>query len=170
MSTPRHDLGLARVVKADAVGTPGKRVFRLTAEAERGSAVVTVEKEQLSALALGIQRLMEEIKEVPMGAYRSATEVSPEPSFEFRAYSLGLAYDQGDHTFAILAYDEEDARRDVPTVSCSFSRKQAASFADDALELASAGRPSCFLCKQPMDPEGHVCPMSNGHKSVADEL
>ena len=30
--------------------------------------------------------------------------------------------------------------------------------------LVAAGRPPCPICGQPLDPDGHVCPRSNGHK------
>ena len=31
-------------------------------------------------------------------------------------------------------------------------------------ELVAAGRPTCAMCGQPIDPEGHFCPRRNGHK------
>jgi uncharacterized repeat protein (TIGR03847 family) len=43
------------------------------------------------------------------------------------------------------------------------TRAQAAAFVDRANELMKGGRPSCPICSRPMDPEGHVCPRSNGH-------
>jgi len=43
------------------------------------------------------------------------------------------------------------------------TRGQAAAFVERANELMKAGRPSCPICSRPMDPEGHVCPRSNGH-------
>ncbi|HAI99827.1 MAG TPA: DUF3090 domain-containing protein, partial [Dehalococcoidia bacterium] len=27
----------------------------------------------------------------------------------------------------------------------------------------AAGRPRCFLCGLPINPDGHVCPRANGH-------
>src|SRR4030042_1588088 len=35
--------------------------------------------------------------------------------------------------------------------------------------IVAAGRPICRLCLGPIDPEGHVCARSNGHRSE-DEL
>ena len=32
------------------------------------------------------------------------------------------------------------------------------------VDLITAGRPACGLCGRPMDPEGHSCPRTNGHK------
>ena len=43
------------------------------------------------------------------------------------------------------------------------TRAQAAAFVDRANDLMKGGRPSCPICSRPMDPEGHVCPRSNGH-------
>jgi hypothetical protein len=31
-------------------------------------------------------------------------------------------------------------------------------------DLVNAGRPRCSLCGHPMDPEGHSCPRTNGHR------
>jgi uncharacterized repeat protein (TIGR03847 family) len=43
------------------------------------------------------------------------------------------------------------------------TRGQAAAFVERARALVRAGRPLCPMCQQPKDPEGHVCPRSNGH-------
>jgi len=40
-------------------------------------------------------------------------------------------------------------------------------FAGRAATVVSAGRPACPFCGQPLDPDGHLCPRSNGHKRVA---
>src|SRR5918911_1512081 len=34
-----------------------------------------------------------------------------------------------------------------------------------AAELVSAGRPPCPLCGRPLDPQGHMCIKTNGHKT-----
>jgi hypothetical protein len=31
------------------------------------------------------------------------------------------------------------------------------------LRICASGRPPCFLCGLPINPEGHVCPRANGH-------
>ena len=40
---------------------------------------------------------------------------------------------------------------------------QAAAFVECARELMKAGRPICPMCGRPKDPDGHVCPRSNGY-------
>jgi uncharacterized repeat protein (TIGR03847 family) len=44
------------------------------------------------------------------------------------------------------------------------SREQTRSFVLHALAVVSEGRPICQLCGLPMDPAGHKCPASNGHR------
>ena len=34
-------------------------------------------------------------------------------------------------------------------------------------DLVNAGRPTCGLCGHPIDPEGHSCPRTNGHRPPA---
>ncbi|MHB8593573.1 MAG: DUF3090 family protein, partial [Acidimicrobiales bacterium] len=44
---------------------------------------------------------------------------------------------------------------------------QAAAFAIRATSLVEAGRPPCPLCGLPLDPSGHQCPRTNGHRPPA---
>jgi uncharacterized repeat protein (TIGR03847 family) len=32
-----------------------------------------------------------------------------------------------------------------------------------AIEVVNQGRPTCPLCGEPMEPDGHFCPRRNGH-------
>ena len=32
-------------------------------------------------------------------------------------------------------------------------------------EVVAAGRPTCAMCGEPIDPEGHFCPRRNGHRT-----
>jgi uncharacterized repeat protein (TIGR03847 family) len=58
---------------------------------------------------------------------------------------------------------EAESEADGATARFRVSRAQAAAFVERARTLVKAGRPSCAVCGQPMNPEGHVCPRSNGH-------
>ena len=171
MPSVRNDLGTAKVLKAEAHGEPGKRTFRIVAEAEQGTASLWMEKEQLSALALSIKGYIEEMEDETEGPRAEpATVSSPEPSFDFKLASLALSYDEATHRFGILAYDERDAETDTATLVCWTPRQQAEAMAEEALEAVSAGHPICQLCHRPMEKEGHMCPHYNGHGSVKDHL
>jgi uncharacterized repeat protein (TIGR03847 family) len=44
------------------------------------------------------------------------------------------------------------------------TREQAGAFAIHATQLVESGRPPCPLCGAPLDPSGHECPRTNGHR------
>ena len=46
----------------------------------------------------------------------------------------------------------------------ALTREQAAAFAIHATRLVESGRPPCPLCALPLDPAGHDCPRTNGHR------
>jgi uncharacterized repeat protein (TIGR03847 family) len=50
------------------------------------------------------------------------------------------------------------------TVRFSITTEQASALARRGFELVEAGRPPCPLCGHPIDPEGHSCPRTNGHR------
>jgi len=90
--------------------------------------------------------------------------------------SLAVGYDEAQDRVVVEASelqeeaeegDEETATEEnvaQPAMArFRITRGQAAAFVERANELMKAGRPSCPLCSRPMDPEGHVCPRSNGH-------
>ncbi len=58
---------------------------------------------------------------------------------------------------------------DAGSVRFWATRDQMLALARHGAEVASRGRPTCRFCDQPMDPEGHVCPAMNGHRTADDE-
>ena len=44
------------------------------------------------------------------------------------------------------------------------TRGQAAALAMRGATLVATGRAACPLCGYPLDPRGHVCPKTNGHR------
>jgi len=57
------NLGAVNLLGADAVGEPGQRRFRLFARSRRGAMLIWIEKEQLSNLALELDRLLAQLTE-----------------------------------------------------------------------------------------------------------
>ncbi len=165
MPPPRFDLGVARNVRPEALGEPGKRTFRLIVEAENGTATVWLEKEQLSGLAASIKSYLESLNN-PVPERAAPSSSAPRPTFEFKAATLALTYDEEHGVFGVLAYDVDDAQNDRATVVWYSPRTQSDRMADEALKVVSAGRPTCPLCHQPMGPQVHVCPHHNGHQKM----
>jgi uncharacterized repeat protein (TIGR03847 family) len=170
MQRARHDIGLAKRLSAESFGEPGKRTFRIVAEAERGTALIWMEKQQLSALAISIKTHLEQLATESTRPGEPAQTSSPEPSFDFKVASLAMAYDESSQRVGILAADVDDAESETVTVACWASQGQASTMADEALEIVAAGRPPCPLCHGPLDAEGHVCPMQNGHRAYEEEV
>ena len=59
----RMNLGAVNLLGADAVGQPGQRRFRLFARSRRAAMLIWIEKEQLSNLALELDRLLAQLTE-----------------------------------------------------------------------------------------------------------
>lgn len=157
----RHDLGACHEIAAESVGPAGQRHFRLRTEAERGSALVWLEKEQLYQLALSIKQLLR----TEMGQHfgddpPSGGDVSAD--YDFKAAQLALGHDNERDLYVIMAHERtSDAR---PTVAVWMSSQQINALADQAFWACAAGRPRCPLCGAPVNEgESHVCAMTNGH-------
>src|SRR5688572_26757594 len=86
---------------------------------------------------------------------------------------MGLGWDAESRSIVVelLAVTEEEVDESVvlddteegpDALRVFLSPPQAKAFADRAERVASAGRPPCPLCAEPLDPEGHVCVRLNG--------
>jgi uncharacterized repeat protein (TIGR03847 family) len=60
--------------------------------------------------------------------------------------------------------DDEEGEESGHVLRIALSREQAAAFAIHATRQVEAGRPPCPLCGLPLDPSGHDCPRTNGHR------
>ena len=156
------------------IGQPGKRVFYL--QAHQGSDVVTliVEKQHIVALATGIEQFLSELHEkypdlpeasAEYDAQGMALAVPLDPAF--RVGQLGLGYDQDQDLLVLVAQEivvEGREADEARTARFFATRSQMRALGSYGLTLVKQGRPICGNCGQPIDPEGHFCPRSNGHK------
>jgi uncharacterized repeat protein (TIGR03847 family) len=162
-----HDFGHALSIDAEALGQPGQRRFRLLVRSSTESVAVWLEKQQLAAVGLWLE---EALTRIERDDPRDEPDVEPMPfneSFEldFRASQLALAYDESERLFAIQAFNaNRPVGNQAAALHCRISRGQARVLSRKIAEVVAAGRPICPLCNQPMDPAGHTCPRSNGHR------
>ena len=159
---------------AGAIGPPGQRVFYL--QSRDGGRLVTlkVEKEHVRALAEYLTGLLARVKRAP-GPTRGDTELLEPVEAAWDVGTLAVGYDEGQDRVVVEASElqegEEESEAETAAESAQqpamarfrITRSQAAAFVERANELMKGGRPSCPICSRPMDPEGHVCPRSNGH-------
>jgi uncharacterized repeat protein (TIGR03847 family) len=156
------------------VGVPGQRMFLLQARA--GAEVVTVklEKQQVGALARYLGEVLADLPEV--GALPGELELEEPTEPRFAAGVLGVTYDEAMDRIVLVAQeagpaedeDDDDIVAEDPDTSVlrvTATREQVAALAIRGTALVEAGRPPCPLCGYPLDPSGHVCPRTNGHRA-----
>ena len=169
MSDSNSDLGLAEHVKADAVGEPGHRTFRIRLTADGGSACLWMEKEQLQALGMAIDQLSAQLRSNKTGRNEGPVAASESGDFpqsydhELRASRLGLGYDDERDLLVLLAHDADADAEGPPTLTCRVSRGKMRTLSSEIGAVVSGGRPRCPLCNAPLTGGPHACPGSNGH-------
>jgi uncharacterized repeat protein (TIGR03847 family) len=163
------------------VGQPGERTFFL--QASDGSRVVSValEKTQVSVLAERMEQLLGEMASQAGVALPETIVADTDPleipiDEEFRVAAMGLAYDSDANLIVIEAQAPaesaeeaeatllEDTEDGPDALRVRIAHQAAAGFIERARRVIEAGRPPCPLCNQPLDPQGHVCPRSNGYR------
>ncbi len=164
-SSAEWDLGAATALEAEAVGEPGQRRFRLRVIAGDVTAAIWCEKEQVNSLATAVQQVLARYRREEERRRPTAPELLDfplNPTHEFLAGQIALGYDEDAHTLTLFATDiEADSER--PTLRVDFSREIARRFTVQAEQAVAGGRPTCPLCKQPLEGEEHLCPQTNGH-------
>jgi uncharacterized repeat protein (TIGR03847 family) len=175
MASYAFDLKPCSRLTVGAIGPAGQRTFYLQGIKGRQVVSLVIEKQQAQALAIGIDELLEEVE----AQYPEDRTPEPPPSNlslldpvtpRFRIGRLGLGFEAEDDLMVIFAQEqlsEEEAARREPAVGRFWaSREQMAALSAHVKKLAAAGRPICALCGNPIDPDGHFCPPSNGHAST----
>ena len=161
---------------ADYEGEPGKRTFFLQSRTEEGVVSFLIEKQQVALLADRMRELLllideaDTVKDARPERDPSMSMVIPAEA-EWRVGTMGLAYDETTDSISLMLRrieesPEEDLERDDEDFDVRFMlrRDQVRAFALHASAVVEEGRPICQLCGLPMDPGGHQCPASNGHR------
>lgn len=166
-------------------GEPGSRVFFL--EATQGSRQCTLMLEKIQLQELGGQLLqLLESPARPSGPSREpVTRPGDPPGWRVGNIQLSLDEEAGQCTVLLqerrplpLVEDEEELsgleagedREDEPEDDADLRAArlvatidQVRALAERSLEVIEGGRAICPLCHLPINPQGHVCPASNGH-------
>ena len=164
------------IFTADYVGEPGRRSFYLQARGAEGLLSFPIEKQQVVVLAEKLRELLLLVDGddtvISALAGRDPALAFTEPvSDETQVGTIGLAYEEdSDHVVVLLQplpeeSDEVEAELDETSgVHLELRRDQVRAFVLHALAVVNEGRAICQLCGLPMDPAGHRCPASNGHR------
>jgi uncharacterized repeat protein (TIGR03847 family) len=144
------------------VGAVGERLFLL--QARQGTFVLTVkmEKQQVAVLASYLARIVRELGRP--GHLPDDLDFDGDEDPDWVVGTMGVSYDEEADRLAVVIEELVDEDEDGQIARISLTREQAAAFAIRATQLVEAGRPPCPLCGLPLDPAGHDCPRTNGHR------
>jgi len=157
------------------IGEVGHRLFLFYCRQGLNETTVKVEKQQVAVLASYLGRIVRELGRP--GHLPEDLEFYGREDFEWVVGTIGVSYDEDLDRIVIVLEEigveedeeegEDEAEEDGRVLRVALSREQAAAFAIHATTLVEAGRPPCPLCALPLDPEGHICPLTNGHRPPA---
>ena len=157
-----------------AIGEPGSRVFYLQARQGKQRVAVKCEKQQVSAIAQYLRRVLSDLPPPDDRPMSGALELVEPVHEAFVLGPIGLGYDRTTDRLVLqfeefsIGDDDDDDEGDADTdddadghIRLYVTRGQAASFCDRADQVVAAGRPDCQWCGHPIDPDGHSCPRMN---------
>jgi uncharacterized repeat protein (TIGR03847 family) len=155
------------------IGEVGHRLFLFYCRQGLTETTVKVEKQQIAVLAGYLGRIVKELGRP--GHLPEDLEFYGTEEYEWVVGTIGVSYDEElDRIVIVLEEigsgeeDEEDDEDELGegdhVLRVALSREQAAAFAIHATRVVEAGRPPCPLCSLPLDPSGHDCPRTNGHR------
>lgn len=177
---PLHEFDPPERFIAASVGPPGQRTFFLQVSAGGRRKTVSLEKEQVKVLAERVSDLLDQV---------AATEGAPEATVEladnapldtpieddFRVQSLSLAWEAARQRVVVEAHesampeeDDELASEEemalLESIRVVLTPPMARAFVKRCESAVEGGRPNCPFCGGPLDPQGHICPRSNGYR------
>jgi uncharacterized repeat protein (TIGR03847 family) len=168
------DLNPVDRITTDAIGEPGNRVFYLQARTGQRQVTLLCEKEHIAALALATEEVL-----LALAEGNADHVVEPDPAIHggmdleyplepvFRLGQVNLGYDEVSQLLVVIAYEllEEDSEATPSVARFWATPAQMRAFSIHGQEVVASGRPTCPMCGEPMDPEGHFCPRRNGHRT-----
>ena len=153
------------------IGRPGQRVFFLQARSGGEVASLKCEKQQVSALAEYVSKLLHDLPSPTSRPMPAAMELRGPIEVGFVVGPMGLVFDAELDMFVLMIEEavplDEDGEPDLAALSdqgrvrMRLSRGQAEAFCERAAEIVAAGRPNCMFCGMPINPDGHPCPRMN---------
>ena len=157
-----YDLFDVDKLTVGAVGEPGHRLFLLQARHAGQVVTLKLEKTQVAVLSAYLGKVLEDLPEPAQLPEDLELEEPTEP--EWVIGTMAVSYDEALDRLLLVA--QEAVAEDEGGAEARFgaTREQVAALAIRGARLVEAGRPPCPLCGYPLDPSGHDCPRTNGHR------
>jgi len=159
------DLPDAQSVTVGYVGVPGQRTFYIQIWDSGDIRTLKLEKQQVAALGSAIREVLNDVV-VDDDALPTLPEVVDPGEHEWAVGTIGLTGVDETTGRVLLVLRElvaDEEAEDAAEARLGLSIAQLAALAARCEESVVGGRPNCELCGRPMDPQGHVCPKTNGH-------
>ncbi|HMK63972.1 MAG TPA: DUF3090 family protein [Acidimicrobiales bacterium] len=156
------DLGDLDRFTVGTEGPVGRRVFLVQCRAGGTLLTLKAEKQQVSVLAEYLGRVLKDLEQPEDLPEDLELEEPTEPHWVIG--TLGVTFDESLDRIVLVAEELVAEEEDGDMARFLVTRAQAAAFAIRATSLVEAGRPPCPLCGLPLDPSGHRCPRTNGHR------
>ena len=161
---------------ADYTGQPGERTFFIQSRGEV-TRTFLAEKQQVELLAERLREMLllldsedSVLQATPARDPGLSLEAPIEAEWPIGTIAIGYI-EESDNVVVSLAPAQEDPPEDPEDIEFDarffLRRDQVRAFVLHALAVVGEGRPLCQLCGLPMDPSGHNCPASNGHRPEA---
>ena len=182
MPTKVHEFTWPDRVVVGTIGLPGARTFYLQVRAGNRIVSIALEKQQSAQLAEKIDEILDQLITLEGNPFSipASTPIELvdneqlEPVEEqFRTGAMSLGWDPTTVQLVIEAYPiaEVEANEDGTLDDESIDQLEEApemllvripvgtarAFAKRTREIVGAGRPTCPLCGEPVDPGGHIC-------------
>jgi uncharacterized repeat protein (TIGR03847 family) len=160
--TDEVDLTAPEHFTVDAIGPVGERVFLI--QCRQGPVLLTlkVEKSQVAVLASYLARIVRELGHA--GNLTEELDVIGDVEPDWVVGTIGVSYDEDSDRLMVVVEELVPEDEEGAVARIALTREQAAAFAIRATQLVESGRPPCPLCGLPLDPSGHDCPRTNGHR------
>ncbi len=165
------DLAAVQRLTVGTVGGIGKRTFYLQARQDDQLVTLKLEKQQVRALADALVELLADLPAVEPAAAEDSLDLEEPVLAEWPVGALRLSYDSDNDQVVLVAEEIVEVDEEGEPVASGgiarmgATRRQVAALARRGRELVEAGRPLCPLCGFPLDPGGHSCPRTNGHRA-----
>jgi uncharacterized repeat protein (TIGR03847 family) len=121
-----------------------------------------MEKQQVAVMADYLARIVKDQSRPEQLPAALPLEEPADPDWDVG--TIGVSYDEAEDRIVLVVEERVDEGETGAIARLSVTREQAAVFAIEATRLVESGRPPCPLCGSPLDPSGHECPRTNGHR------
>ena len=152
------DFGAAKRFWVGAIGEPGHRVFMIQMVTDDQSRWYVLEKSQVAALSLEARSLLASLDLDAGDDSDPGGELEEPAELEFRISEIHLGYSETSGMITLLvAGGESDTQHEY-----AVTPGQLEAAAEMGAGAVAGGRRSCPRCGLAMDPDGHICPTTNG--------